>query len=139
MLAAVAMTTRAGRRNRERRLAGLLVTLLCVLWPLASWHELTTRHEVCPEHGERLDVAHGAPADTGDGPRVDGQEEEDGHEECAFSPLAQPADGQRHAVVPEGLALAGLVPTVRVEVPRAPTFPRYLLAPKQSPPSGRAS
>lgn len=132
--------TRHAQRQTERGWAGLLAVLLCLLWPLASWHELTTRHEVCSEHGERLDVAH----DTADGPdedglRVTGEDEDDGHDECPFTPLAQPADGEPRFVLPEVVELAHLEPATPVSAARVPAFPRYLLAPKQSPPSGRVS
>ena len=134
------MTKRVQHRQAERGWAGLLAVLLCLLWPLASWHELTTRHEVCPEHGERLDVAHDAAGGLDeDGPRVTGEDEDEGHDVCPFTPLAQPAEGEPRFVLPEVVELARLEPATRVPAVRVPAFPRYLLAPKQSPPIGRAS
>ena len=88
---------------------------------------------VAPEHGELLDLAHGGTGTPEDGPRVI-ELELDEHDPCAFAPLAQPADDDGRAPRP---LLAGLVAMPEVppaQAPRAPAFPRYLLAPKQSPP-----
>jgi len=125
-------------RRSPRALALCLVVLLGAMWPLAAWHEFTTTHAVCAEHGERLDVAHGATSTPHDGPVV-ADLESNGHDQCPFAPLAQPAEDDGRA--PRAPVMACIVGPmfVRADAPRAPTFPLYLLAPKQSPPSGLKS
>lgn len=127
-------------RSAERGLVGLLAVVLCWLWPLASWHELTTPHAVCPEHGERLDLAHDEErADRHDGPRLVAPNDGHAHEECAFTPLAQPAEGEPPAWFLGGEVLAEASPDPEPVAVRSEARPRYLLAPKQSPPSGRSN
>lgn len=115
-----------------------LCALLGSVWPLHAWHGLTTVHAVCAEHGELLDLPLAAEHEPEDGLRLNGLEGEE-HDACAFAPLAQPAgDGSprpclERVLVPVPLDARG------PETPRAPTVPRYLLAPKQSPPSGSTS
>jgi hypothetical protein len=122
-----------------RALALWLVALLVSVWPLAAWHELTTTHAVCAEHGEVLDVAHGGEGELEDGrPRLVDLDFDE-HDPCAFAPLAQPAGGPGGAPLPRCEAQPLCSAAARPEVPRAPAFPRYLLAPKQSPPGGISS
>ncbi|MEQ1892926.1 MAG: hypothetical protein ABL998_10315 [Planctomycetota bacterium] len=135
------MSKREQQRHRERTFAWILVGFLCLVWPLASWHELTTSHEVCAEHGELLDVGSGAQAPDEadeDGPRYLAGSDET-HDPCQFAPLAQPATGSLREPVFAQVRAVEFVVSSPLEAPRAPGFPRYLLAPKQSPPIGRAS
>lgn len=125
-------------RKHPRALVLWLVALLVSVWPLAAWHELTTTHAVCAEHGEVLDVAQGGEGELEDGPRLV-ELDFDEHDPCAFAPLAQPAGGAGGA--PRLQAGPQLVrcEVARTEPPRPEAFPRYLLAPKHSPPIGSSS
>jgi hypothetical protein len=133
-----AMSKRTREVGRRRWLGRLLLGLLCFVWPLSRWHELTTTHEVCAEHGEVLDVGSSLEQELGDEPILVERDESD-HDPCAFAPLAQPneAGGGAPRIVAEPV-LVGLG-AGRPETPRAEIFPRYLLAPKQSPPIGFSS
>jgi hypothetical protein len=117
---------------------------LCLLaWPIAVWHEATTLHVVCPSHGELEDAggadlshAHGA-EHGGHGALWSGAAGPDSgqHEACGFTGLAQssPApggSGPGRTAPAESRPLAQPVPALR-----APVFPLFLLAPKQSPPA----
>lgn len=107
------------------------------MWPAAFWHEASTVHAVCPEHGERLDVS--APAEHAhdedeSGPRWTAGAEAEHHDTCPFVALAQPSS---HA--PEardaGVHLSeerGACPAARCE--RRSSVPLLSLAPKHSPP-----
>lgn len=125
-------------RRRTRASTLWLVALLVSVWPLAVWHELTTMHAVCSEHGEVLDVALRAEGEPEDGPRLIDLDYDE-HDPCAFASLAQPAgDGGGGP----GVRIEALVGRGQAAWPafvRAPAYPRYLLAPKQSPPRGSAS
>lgn len=123
---------------RRPDLGWVLAILALLVLPVASWHEVTTVHEVCPEHGETLDVAAapGAPAAPSDeGPRWSpGDAGHGAHDVCPFVQLGQPS-----TPAPE----VALAPT-RPCAPKAEVAPAHrerhapisvlLLAPKQSPP-----
>jgi len=125
-------------RHHPRALALWLVALLVSVWPLAAWHELTTTHAVCAEHGEVLDVAQGGEGELEDGPRIV-ELDFDEHDPCAFAPLAQPAGAASGAPRVHVEPIRVGAETAPAVAPRAPAYPRYLLAPKQSPPGGFSS
>jgi hypothetical protein len=127
------------RSLREQRLGWLLAALVLLVWPAASWHESTTVHAICPEHGERLDVAStdapsgAAPTDEHDAEGA-GNGAEGAHEECPFVLLAQPTSSDCGAPQwrIEALEPRAHVASVAHEAHRS--TPLLLLAPKQSPP-----
>jgi len=130
------------RRTRtlwERRLAAFVAVLSLLVWPAAFWHEVTTVHEVCPEHGEILDVsgvfvAPSAGAELG--PRWTATKARgEQHTVCAFVTLAQPsspAPAARDAGVflVEAPAIAP-----HASGTRQLSVPLLCLAPKHSPPA----
>jgi hypothetical protein len=76
-----------------------LALLFLLHWPWAVWHEVNTRHEVCAEHGERIEIGscveYGQPAVEEDGEDCAQVAPEvppgtSGHDHCAFGDLAQP-------------------------------------------------
>jgi hypothetical protein len=115
----------------------LLATLVLLVWPAVSWHESTTVHAICPEHGERLDVTStDAPSGSADAHDADGagNDAEGAHEECPFVLLAQPTSSDCGAPQwrAEPLEVRTHVTSVAHEAHRS--TPLLLLAPKQSPP-----
>jgi hypothetical protein len=123
----------------ERCLAALFAVLAVSVWPAAFWHEATTVHVVCAEHGELVDVpAPGCASNESDelGADLDAQApEEHGHDHCPFVTLGQPSEPApvARAAGVRLVEVAGVCPpggqTRRVSVPI------LLQAPKQSPPS----
>jgi hypothetical protein len=128
----------AARSIREQRFGWLLAALILLVWPMASWHESTTVHAICPEHGERLDVSTDAPSGAAPADEHDaegaGNDAEDAHEECPFVLLAQPTSSDCGAPQwrIEPLEPRTHVTSVAHEAHRS--TPLLLLAPKQSPP-----
>jgi hypothetical protein len=128
------------RRTRvlfEQGLGWLLAVLATLVGPSALWHEATTVHAVCPDHGEILDAGHDVPVSAApvDGPSWTQEESGEGaHEECAFVALSQPSS-PTSAPPPAGVFLqeAGGADAPGSEV-RFVSIPLLLLAPKQSPP-----
>jgi hypothetical protein len=123
---------------RRLDLGWALAILALLVLPVASWHEATTLHEVCPEHGETLDVTapRGDHAPTTEGePCLSAAEGEHAeHELCPYVPLGQPS-----SQAPEARLAEVRLPETRHEVARAhharhASIPLLLLAPKQSPP-----
>lgn len=125
-------------RKHPRALVLWVVALLVSVWPLAAWHELTTTHAVCTEHGELLDIARGGEGELEDGPRLV-ELDFDEHDPCAFAALAQPAGEALGAPRPQAGPQLLRSEVARTEPPRSEAFPRYLLAPKHSPPIGSSS
>lgn len=123
----------------ERSLAALFAVLVLGVWPAAFWHEATTVHEVCAEHGELVDVSglEGAPGEgAGEEPLWGEPEEHEGeHEHCPFVTLGQPsspAPAVRDAGARLDEAVAALPQWSRA---RRVSVPILLQAPKQSPPA----
>jgi len=129
---------RASMSRRPVRTAALAVVLFVVGQLAALAHEASTRHIVCPEHGEQLEtVAIASSAVRTDEPRwvgVDG-EGSGAHADCEIArALAQ------SGVAPHlpALALSIVVPAATsievVAAAPAPSFELYRIAPKTSPP-----
>jgi hypothetical protein len=133
--------SRSRRSARQQRLGWLLAALVLLIWPAAFLHEATTVHAVCPEHGERLDVAKSGalPASVPAGPEEEGEHFGDGdetgaHEECPFVLLAQPTSAESHAPEWRAELRETHAVDVRAAEQRHSSVPLLLLAPKQSPP-----
>jgi len=112
-----------------------------------SIHRAQVRHALCPEHGDLVDVAahtsiapHSLHAETGTCQRehVDAGETDGSghHDHCLLAALPKAesvADAPTPAFGPEFLAVLPIaVPSAEV---LTSSFPRYLLAPKNSPPA----
>lgn len=135
------VTSSRSRRVWEGRFAALFALLTLLVWPASFWHEATTVHEVCAEHGELVDVAGADRASstehTGEPVlrQADSRDHEAGHEHCPFVALGQPsssapearATGVRMLEQPAFLALPG--------AERWLSVPILSQAPKHSPPA----
>lgn len=129
---------RSTRSPRRPDLGWVLSILALLVMPVASWHEATTVHEICAEHGEVLDVAapleHAEDAEAA-GPQWSASDEEHGeHELCPFLQLGQPTSPPPETPLGAGRPVETAVATPRVEHARHASVPLLCLAPKQSPP-----
>jgi hypothetical protein len=123
--------------RRRLDLGWVLAVLAMVVLPVASWHEVTTVHEVCPEHGETLDVAAapGCEPSSEGGPRWTTPDEAHGtHDVCPFLQLGQPSTTLSEPVLARALPLASRSEVSLAHRERHAPIPVLLLAPKQSPP-----
>jgi len=127
--------------RRRRRLGWLFAGLSLFAWQAGAWHDATTVHRVCAEHGEVLDAGARAsaershPEERPQGPAWSAGLEREEHAACPLVVLGQPA-----STAPEPVAGAGRpcqpgpAPLRGIETPRS-SIPLLLLAPKQSPPA----
>jgi hypothetical protein len=124
-------------RPGDKRLGWLLLLLVSVAWPTAQWHEATTRHEVCAEHGEVLDrpLASAERTQEEGVPVYSEESDAEAHEACPYLPLFQPTVSESAARLV--WALVDAVLPVACTGRAAPERPIAILflAPKQSPPS----
>ena len=126
----------------------MLAILLLASHLASSLHMATVRHAQCAEHGEythapEIGIAVQAHGTAAHGPRWDGRpagRASDAHDHCVWfvfgrqEPLWFGASG---ALVVRPLETA--VPPCAVESAPICAIPRYLLAPKQSPPAARSA
>lgn len=110
---------------------------MLVVWPAAFWHEVTTVHEVCAEHGELLDVGPvgAAPADGEHAPLLSASSDEAAHEPCPFLTLAQPSSAAPEARAAGEPMFARPALAVLPSAERQLSVPILSLAPKHSPPA----
>jgi hypothetical protein len=140
--------TRAPRRipPRPTPLFAVAVALSLLFGNVSqAVHLATVRHTVCPAHGEVLDVAAAAlqPGPVGPGYPSSGPTLEDrsshataGHDTCPFQPYGRAPRWDSAC----RLQLAGRIPDSVAPLPctgrtSPPSVPRFLLAPKHSPPA----
>ncbi len=132
------MSRRATRAVRRLDLGWALAILALLVLPVASWHDLTTFHEVCSEHGETLDVAavpEGSEPPCDSGPQWSKQEGDHGtHDVCPFVQLGQPSTPVSEVVLARTLHSAARVEASLVLRERHAPIQVLFLAPKQSPP-----
>lgn len=130
---------RRSRSSQQRHLAWLLIGLALVVWPAALLHEATTLHEICPEHGEILDVAKSSPVPDethGGEPGWTSSGQTDGHHElCPFLTLGQPSSPLPQVRVSGVRLLETAIVSSGVREARILSIPILLLAPKHSPPA----
>jgi hypothetical protein len=110
-----------------------------------SIHRAQVMHAVCADHGDivhvAVPIAEAAPASEAprsSGPEYRGVESSAAahHDACSFAAFAR--DGglpSLHAPRAIAVTAAPTVPAARPETPRVADFPRFLLAPKHSPPA----
>lgn len=130
---------RRATRTVQRPDLGWVLTILALLvLPVASWHDVTTLHEVCPEHGETLDVAvlpGAAEQPSDEGPRWSAGEAGHGtHDVCPFVQLGQPSSPAPEVELARALPRPARVEAALAHCERHAPIPVLLLAPKQSPP-----
>lgn len=127
-------------RSRRPALAAAFAAVLLVVGQLAALaHEASTRHVICPEHGESLEAVHLVGSDDGCTQSrwfaVDGDASGD-HGDCEISRTLHQASA---SPTRPALALLAIVQAevVAIAVPRAPPVQvaLYRFAPKTSPPS----
>jgi hypothetical protein len=123
--------------RRPATAAAFAVALFVVGQIAASAHEASTRHVVCPEHGEQLEaVTLAGTPDRCEHSHWTGIESHGGgaHDECVIvSALHQ------SSVAPRASQPLSIVTRLSVDATTSPalvvlTFERYRIAPKTSPP-----
>jgi hypothetical protein len=130
---------RSAKGERPFVIAALLLLLVCRA--TAEFHSLVVPHVPCSEHGEAIEIVLAspcAPAHRGHcGPEIDSSTAQaEGHEHCHLATASN-----EHILVCTSAERA-LEPAPELFTPRAgdpsqawESFPRYLLAPSNSPPA----
>jgi hypothetical protein len=122
--------------RRRSTTAAALAVWLVVGW-IAGWsHQASTRHVVCPEHGEQLETSKLAQLPIADGQdRVVATAVSHGHDDCAIAE-AMTASGvvPATATLTTVLALVHFMPSRDVVFMAPRVSSSYRIAPKTSPP-----
>lgn len=132
---------------RSRSLHAIVLACLLLVGSLGdSLHRAQVMHRVCAEHGDLVHVAmplpDAVPAEPNEPsahatPEFRGIEtrSDDAHDACSFAAFARSGGlPSLHAPPAIVVTAAATVPDARPETPRVADIPRFLLAPKHSPP-----
>ena len=123
--------------NSDARLTRWLLPVLLLGYLLGTHHEFAYVHEICAIDGEITHEHHGHDHDHGHDHEEEGHgEEEEEHEHCGLPTLGADPEPPQVGFALEGALGAPLEKELAHEDPiLAETVARYLLAPKNSPPS----